>query len=221
LKFVDNRQLNKILSLPTCIVDNYGTGEERLSDISNKLDEFSKMLKNLKDLPLSINAIYGLSSSFRHTDTFPPLPHCFKYNAQSEKSLQIKRKDQKCLPKYPLGPVMLPYLKPLEVCIQLESSGKWPDDLSCIKRLKTAFHIKIVQLLREVYGLQGNAKVDFFDVFFKGFMFRVRVYTMSELMLVKTSVNEQGVRVARETACSLNYERVMFEMPKMVGFIQA
>lgn len=103
----------------------------------------------------------------------------------------------------------------------MESSGHWPDDLACIARLKAAFHLKIVQLLRQAYGVAGEAKCDYFDVFFKGCLFRVRVCTSSELMLIKTRLNEQNVRVTRETPRSLAYEKLMFDMAKLSGFIQA
>jgi U3 small nucleolar RNA-associated protein 22 len=219
LKFLD-KQLNGLLSLPTCIIENYGTGEERLEDINLKLDEFSKILKSLKDLPLSINKVYGISPAFRLTDVFAPLPFNFKYDSTSEKNMRHK-KDNKYLPKYPLGSVMVPYLKPLEVCVNLESSGKWPDNLKCIKRLKAAFYIKIVQSLREMYGLQAFAFVDYLDVFYKGFVFRLYVYTMNELLLMKTSVNEQGVRVLDESEQSFAYEKSMLLTPKITSFVQA
>lgn len=223
LKFSDNRRLNKLLALPTCITTyEYGTGDERLSDLSLKLDELSRLLVSLKDkLPLSISSVYGVSSSLRRTETFPPLPHCFKYSKETERALYKHRKDFKLAPKYPLGPVAVPYLKPLEVCIHLESSGQWPDDLECIARLKAAFHVKIVQALRQAYGVTADAKVGYFDVFFKGVLFRVRVCTTSELMLVRTRVNEQGVRVSRETPQSLEYEKLMFDSAKLTAFIQA
>lgn len=208
--------------MPSCIATyEYGTGDERLADLSLKLDELTRMLNNLKELPLGISAIYGVSSSFRRTETFPPLPHCFKYSRDTERALYRRRKDFKLVPKYPLAPVAVPYLHPLDVCIHLESSGRWPDNLECIARLKAAFHVKIVQQLRQVYGITGDAKVDFFDVFFKGVLFRVRVCTSSELMLVRTRINEQGVRVSRETPESLAYEKLMFDSAKLTAFIQA
>lgn len=223
LKFVDNRRVNKLLALPTCITTyEYGTGDERLAELSLKLDEFSRLLSNLKELPLSISSIHGVAAAFRRTDTFPPLPHCFKYSRDTERALyNTRRKDFKLAPKYPPAPVAVPYLRPLDVCVQLESSGHWPDDLECIARLKAAFHVKIVQLLRQVYGVSADAKVEFVDVFFKGVLFRIRVCTSSELMLLRTRVNELGVRVSRETPRSVAYEKLMFESAKLTAFIQA
>lgn len=136
IKFVDNRRLNKLLGLPAGITENeYGTGEERLADLGNKLDEFSRILTNLKDLPLSISSVYGLTSALRRTDPFPPLAHYFKYSKQSERALYATKRGSasssskkkssrnsqgaeqiRLLPKSePLAPVAVPFLKPLEV----------------------------------------------------------------------------------------------------------
>ncbi|CAF0704690.1 unnamed protein product [Brachionus calyciflorus] len=207
LKFCD-RQMNSLLSLPNGIIENYGTGEEKIADVVNTFDEFSRIIKNLKDLPLLINSINGISSVFRLTDTFAPLPGCFNYDSKSEKNMRFKI-DHKYVPKYPLGPVIVPYVKPLEILIQLESSGKWPDDVECIKRLKTAFYLKIVQLLRENHDLVSYTHVEYLDVLYKGFVFRLFVYTMHELLCMKTSINELGIRVTNDTKESLAYEKIL------------
>lgn len=135
IKFVDNRRLNKLLGLPAGITESeYGTGEERLADLGNKLDEFSRILTNLKDLPLSISSVYGLTSALRRTDPFPPLAHHFKYSKQSERALYATKRGSassskkksnrnshgaeqiRLVPKSePLAPVAVPFLKPLEV----------------------------------------------------------------------------------------------------------
>lgn len=219
LKFSD-RQMNSLLSLPPGTIERYGTGEERLADVVNMFDEFSKIIKNLKDLPLTINEIHGISSVFRLTDTFAPLPCNFNYDSKSEKNMRFKY-EHKYVPKYPLGSVLVPFVKPLEVLIQLESSGKWPEDVDCIKRLKTAFYLKIVQLLRDNHGLVSYTHVDYFDVVYKGFVFRLFVYTMKELLCMKTTINEQGVRVSNESKESLAYEKILLHTGKLASAIHA
>jgi hypothetical protein len=210
--------MNNLLSLPTGTINNYGTGEERLSGVVNTFDEFVRMIKGLKDLPLSINNIHGVSSVFRLTDVFAPLPCCFKYDAQGEKNMRIKL-ENKYVPKYPLGPVMVPYIKPIEAFIQLESSGKWPDDLECIRRLKTAFYVKIVQMLRETCSLTAFTNVDYFDVVFKGLVFRMHVKTMNELLCMKNEINDIGIITTKETKKSIDYEKVFFSLPKITNVL--
>ncbi len=210
--------MNSLLSLPAGTIANYGTGEERLANVVLIFDEFSRLVKNLKDLPLTINNIHGISSAFRLTDVFAPLPSCFKYDSQSEKNLRIKL-ENKYVPKFPPGPVMAPHIKPVEAFIQLESSGKWPDDLECIRRLKTGFYLKIVQLLREQYGLTAYTNINYFDVVYKGYVFRLSVYTMNELLCMKNEINEFGIIVSKETRESIEYEKIMFNVPKLTSVI--
>lgn len=113
LKFVD-RQMNQLLSLPAGVVDNYGTGEEKLADAVSTYNELAQILKSLKGLPLSLNNINGLSSVFRYTDVFAPMQACFNYDKNSEKNMCYKSKS-KTFPTYPLGPVCIPYVKPLVI----------------------------------------------------------------------------------------------------------
>lgn len=217
LKFCD-RQMNSLLSIPNGIIGNYGTGEEKLADVVNAFHQFSRIMKNLKDLPLLINNIDGVTSVFRLTDTFAPLPACFNYDDKSEKNMRYKI-DHKYVPKYPLGQVVVPYVKPLEVLIKLESSGKWPDDVECIKRLKTAFYLKIVQVLREDHGLVAYTHVEYLDVLYQGFVFRLFVFTMNELLSMKTSINEIGVKVTNDTNESLAYEKIFLHSGQLTNVI--
>jgi U3 small nucleolar RNA-associated protein 22 len=210
--------MDPILSLPNGITENYGTGEEKLADAVNAFNEFSSILKNLKELPLSINNINGLSSIFRYTDVYAPLPCYFNYDQAGEKNMCYKFKN-KNFPKYPLGPVIIPYVKPLKIACQLESSGKWPENIECIKRLKTAFYIKIAQLLRESQGLTAYPQLDHCDIVYKGFVFRVLVFTMSELLCLKSSINEQGILCTVESRESIEYEKNMTFIPKLTSYL--
>lgn len=207
-----------MLTLPTGIIDNYGTGEEKLSDAVNTYNEFSKILRNLKDLPLNINNVNGLSSVFRLTDVFAPMSCCFNYDLKDEKYMCYKL-GNKLVPKYPLGSVLPPYVKPLKIVCQLEASGKWPDDLECIKRLKTAFYLEIAKTLKNHYGLLALASLDYCDILYKGFVFRLSVCTMSELLCLKSSLNEQGIMISKETEESINYEKKMIYIPKLTNFL--
>ena len=207
-----------MLSLPSGIIDNYGTGEEKLSDAVNTFSDLVKLLKNLKDLPLAIQNVHGISSVFRATDVFAPMPCCFNYDLTDEKSMCYKA-NNKLIPKYPLGSVLAPYVKLLKIVGQLEASGKWPDDLECIQRLKTAFYLKIAQSLRENHGLLAFANTNGCDMLYKGFVFRMSVCTMSELLCMKSSINEQGVVISNETKETINYEKNMTYIPKLTNFL--
>lgn len=215
-----DKQLDRLISLPKEVIENYGTGEERLTNIVHVFDDFVKILTNLKDMPLSFANIQGLSSTLRLTNVFAPLPCCFKYDNKSEKHLRFKI-GQKYLPVYPLGKCIAPYVEPIKISCLLETSNKWPDDLECIKRLKCAFNIKFVQLLRDLHSLIAFTNVEFSDVFYKGYVFRLFIYTSRELAIMKTSVNnETSIISTHDTDESLKLEKNIFLLPKLTSALR-
>jgi U3 small nucleolar RNA-associated protein 22 len=219
IKFCD-RQLNSILSLPKGVAENYGTGEEKLADSIKMFDEFSRIIKDLHDLPLSIVNLQGISPSFRYTQTFSPLPCGFKYDKDTANNIQAKM-GRKLVPKYPPGPVLAPYVPHLDVLLMLESSGKWPNDLDCIRRLKTAFYLKINEILKANHNIMSFTNVEYLDVLYKGYVFRLSIFTMHELICMKSAPNEQGIIMTVETLESVNYERTMIYLPKITNALHA
>ena len=60
-----------VLSLPVESCDGslkYGTGEEQHAAILQSYENLCKVLRNLKDLPLTINSIQGTSPVFRFAE---------------------------------------------------------------------------------------------------------------------------------------------------------
>ena len=49
--------------------------------------------------------------------------------------------------------------------IQFEGSGNWPDDLTAIKHIRTAFHIKIAECIRKELKIPARANPKWIDVF--------------------------------------------------------
>ena len=207
-----------MISLPKEIIDNYGTGEERFANVIHIFEDLVRMIKGLKDMPLNFSNIQAISSTFSLTNTFSPLPCCFKYDLNSEKNLRSKQ-NQKYLPVYPLGKCIAPYVEPIKISCQLETSNQWPDNLECIKRLKCAFTIKLVQLLRDTQGLLAFSNLEFCDVFYKGFVFRLIVQTTRELSVARTSVDDNGVIISRDTEESLKIEKNIFHLTKITSVL--
>ncbi len=209
-----DRQLDDVISLPKEIIDNYGTGEERFANVICVFDDLVRLIKGLKDMPLNFSNIQAICSTFSLTNVFSPLPCCFKYDTNSEKNLRYKH-NQKYLPIYPLGKCISPYVEPIKISCLLETSNRWEDDLECIKRLKCAFTIKLTQLLRDTHGLLAYANIEFCDVFYKGYVFRLIVQTTRELAVAKSSVDENGVIISRDTEESLKLEKNIFHLTKL------
>lgn len=49
-------------------------------------------------------------------------------------------------------------------CPFVETSGKWPNDLGAIERVKAAFCLQIAQGLRKKFHLRSKVNVDSVDV---------------------------------------------------------
>lgn len=114
---------------------------------------------SLTDIPLAIHGVQGASAVFRYTDVFPPLATTYRPAKQF-----IKTK-QNCLILAKRITAPPRYVCPLEVSLQLSTSGKWPDELEAFRKTKAAFHIQIAECLRKQYDLVTNANLSHVDVY--------------------------------------------------------
>eukprot|EP00731_Ephydatia_muelleri_P016799 Em0009g1223a len=148
------------------------TGEEVTKEVLTTFEKLSKELRQLSDLPLAITSLQPISAVFRHAEAFPPLP----WNGKMTSGLRATQ-DENCQDKcfYPCDTALPPYVPALEVICQLEASGKWPDELDAIGKIKTAFYIKMHKLLGQSSVL-SSPTVDYIDILMDGYVFRVRIH---------------------------------------------
>ena len=85
-------------------------------------------IRSLDGLPLAVTAVLPVGATFSHTEAFPPLPAAAG------------------APPAAGSPV-------LRFCVELEGSGKWPDDEEAVAALKTAFCLRMCALLEEQASL--------------------------------------------------------------------
>ena len=52
----------------------------------------------------------------------------------------------------------------ITVLVMMEGSGKWPEDLEAVRRLKAAFHIQLAKALGKQHGLKTQAYTTHVDV---------------------------------------------------------
>lgn len=93
--------------------------------------------------------------------------------------------------------------------------------MECIKYLKSAFYIQIAEQLRETLDVLAHPHMNHCDVLYKGYVFRLVVFTVSELFCLKTSKNEQGILCTTETDQSREYEKNMTLIPKLNSFLHS
>ncbi|XP_009777139.1 uncharacterized protein [Nicotiana sylvestris] len=138
------------------------------------LEELSKRLLQLNDIPLKVSTVQPLDSAFRMTSVFPPMPHPLA----QEKGVDIK-----------LRKPVSTCINPVEVMIQLEGSGNWPMDEIAIEKTKTAFLLRIAESLQNNWGMMFTATEDDVDVLMSGYAFRLKISHERALSLVTGQSN--------------------------------
>lgn len=138
------------------------------------LEELSKRLLQLNDIPLKVSTVQALDSAARLTSVFPPMPHPLAH----EKSVGIK-----------LRKPVSTCINPVEVMIQLEGSGSWPMDEIAIEKTKTAFLLRIAESLQNNWGMMFTATEDDVDVLMSGYAFRLKISHERALGLVTGQSN--------------------------------
>lgn len=142
--------------------------------VMDSYSEISKLLRSLRELPLSISALRPVSEALRYASVFIPQP---------------------------LNDKQISALSPMEVIIQFETSGRWPDDLVAIQQMKLAFYVRMAELLKKVSPatkceISTGYKSNVFDHGFvditteSAFVFRFRIHHDREAYLLKQGLSQ-------------------------------
>ena len=134
--------------------------------LNQAYESLVRQIRDLKDMPLSISSVVPISPATTQTSVYPPYPQNFaKIVGQAPESYHI--------PSY-------------EVIAQLEGSGKWPDDLRAIQKVKVGFLLQMARELDKCAGVTTHVGLEnpdadisntgFLDVVYEsGYAFRVRL----------------------------------------------
>ncbi|KAI5119545.1 hypothetical protein M0805_008531 [Coniferiporia weirii] len=106
----------------------------------NAIEAFDKLVRDLKgldeEIPLAILNVGPASSDLRYTSVFAPVP--------------LSRKNA------PATPSTMRYSPSMDIVLQFERSGRWPDDFLAIQKMKLAFFERIASaLMTKVPGLKA------------------------------------------------------------------
>jgi len=134
--------------------------------LSEAFEAFVRHLKDLKDMPLAISSVVPVGEGFTYTSIYPPYAQNYSHiSAQQAGS----------------------YYAPVhEAIIQLEGSGKWPDDLKAVQKVKIGFLLHIGRQLEASHSITThvgleNSELDianqgYLDVIYEqGYAFRLRI----------------------------------------------
>lgn len=205
-------QLDGLLKPGKCVpwkeMASLGTGEELHIEVMAAYQELSKYLRQLKDIPLGIASVQGISPVFRHTEVFPPMRALRSQGAFNKERRLVMPSVNKP------GSEFVPCCR---VVCQLEDSGKWPDSVPAIQKIKTAFYIKIAELLKKQFRISSVPTEKFLDVLQGGFVFRIEVAHTKELGLLKKGRSTLGHLVLQENKASMELEKRTVALPRLTN----
>jgi U3 small nucleolar RNA-associated protein 22 len=168
-------------------------------------DSFAKDLKSLEGLPLSIKNVSAMSEGLRYASVF--VPGQIKVKALSHASSAMS------------------YLPAQEVLISFEGSGKWPEDLEALQKVKSAFLVRLGDLYRSTN--HGSRCDMFFDIqaspssgpcaldimTLEGFVFRVRIHHERERQLLQDALLEEESLNSERKDHLMSYYRTFVARP--------
>nr|XP_020450136.1 nucleolar protein 6 [Monopterus albus] len=169
----------------------HSTGEEESLLVVQSYDDLSRKLWRLEGLPLSITAVQGAHPALRYTQVFPPLPMKPDYSF-----FDREKTTRSLVPKE--GKPCPAYVTPIKVICHMEGSGKWPHNALAIRHIRTAFHIRLGELLKKNHNYTCRPCPTHLDVWKDGLVFRIQVAYHREPQVLRESVNAEGLLVVRD-----------------------
>eukprot|EP00958_Prasinococcus_capsulatus_P010473 scaffold1025_cov381-Prasinococcus_capsulatus_cf.AAC.9 len=152
---------------------------ENTSQLFRAFQRLSSSMKLLKKLPLQIHAVLAMNTALLGLSPFPALPHvCAGPGA----------------PAMPKTGNVDPYVDVFEVAVQVEGSGSWPREAQALRATKAAFFINVGEKLATTYGIPSEPTMDYLDVFYMGFAFRLLLDMQSRLPRAPPAKSVQEVK---------------------------
>lgn len=129
--------------------------------LEKKVQKFQNILEELKQIPLQIIEVVCTHPALRLSSCKIPLPvpeDSFSNNYGST-------------------------LDSIPLVLTISRSSKWPEDTIALNRVKTAFYVKLGKILRQQKNLINIPSLEFLDVYFEGFVFRLKLFIIRELII--------------------------------------
>eukprot|EP00897_Mesotaenium_endlicherianum_P009718 jgi/Mesen1/8775/ME000524S08069 len=143
-----------------------------MNALKEAYEKLSKSLRSLQGLPLSVVSVQTVSPALRGTCVYPPGPHAL---AMSGSAFSTAKPLPACI-------------DPVPVVIQLEGSGKWPDEPEAVRMTKLAFLLKIADSMEQQHGVHFQASEDCVDLLADGYAFRVSIAYEKDPTLLDRSI---------------------------------
>ena len=181
------------------------TNEERSLVCIKTFDEVGKELRNLNDLPLEITSVLGIDAVFRYCDATPTAATAsLNKSGVINKTIRGNYRAQKVM----------------NGIIQLAPSGKWPDELEAMKRIKAAFYIEIAKQMDSQFpSTKVYAFTDCVEILKNKMLYRLKIVHPKEVALAKQEISAANnlTKLYKTNAASLMLEFEGSVMPKMTS----
>ncbi|KAI0368535.1 Nrap protein [Pilatotrama ljubarskyi] len=179
-------QFDGLVKLPDSVSSIYQASGAAVG-FKSALSAFDALVKHIKALddqfPLAVLNVSPVSPALRYTDVFVPVA--------------VPLPSRSKLPK------TASYMPAMEIIIEFEKSGRWPDDLRAIQKIKLAFFERLATILMSaVKGLQATVvlgdrpeRMEIQDeaaldiVTSDGWAFRARIWHDREATLLDRIIN--------------------------------
>ncbi|KAK4049077.1 U3 snoRNP protein [Microbotryomycetes sp. JL221] len=176
---VENVDIRRRLYLEDPVASGKG-----FSLVMMAFDQLAKEIKNSENLPLEVSSVSPVSASLRYSSVLTPAPR------------RLKNFDDL--------PLATRYVDAHEFDIVFESSGRWPEDLEAVQKIKAAFLTKVAESLEqsrtvfsariafdlEARPIDDNVSIEILT--HGGFAFRGRVSYERSLLLHQERVAQLG-----------------------------
>ena len=137
-------------------------------------------MKEMKDVPFKVYNVQPISSAFRGCDPFPPKQHPLMFGIGAGLG-----KDEEVISACP---------KTFNVLVQLEGSGRWPEEKNEIIKTKQLMAIEIADKLKQSFGTPNSVSDDgTVDVLHEGYAFRLFLNASNGGPLIKEIEAEQTI----------------------------
>eukprot|EP00003_Mantamonas_plastica_P025625 TRINITY_DN506_c0_g1_i7.p1 TRINITY_DN506_c0_g1~~TRINITY_DN506_c0_g1_i7.p1 ORF type:complete len:967 (+),score=365.77 TRINITY_DN506_c0_g1_i7:130-3030(+) len=166
-------------------------------EVTKITDSLGSIIKGLDDLPLMVMNTQPISAVSRYTDIWPQSAYQLEGSQQSSSSSNSSG---------------LKYVRPIELVLQFETSGKWPeDDVAAIVHLKAAFYLQMSSALKKQKSIASSCTAHFIDIAYEGLVFRVFIYHLRELILHSKTNKIEAANAGRQ----------LMDLPKHSSYIHA
>lgn len=132
---------------------------------------FAGLQKHLRSLSLPLNLIevIPVDPSIRYASARTPVAHplCFG-KADGGRDATLKGIGAKYVARH---------ARVVKVLVRFETSGRWPDSVDGIERMKSAFYVNIAEVLEREFKNEQRCIVreNCLDILYKGYAFRVEI----------------------------------------------